>query len=253
MLDDRTLQTWLHELGYYQGRIDGQPGEVTQLALEEMEQAAGLDTTGWSKERKRMAAEQLFLQEHGFPTEIDGLYGRATEEAHAGWIRQSRDGTPADAQIEHQPQVWPRQKDVPAFYGEKGKHQVMLDLPYLMYYDKTPVRRISLHEKVAPSARRVLEKTLAHYGTRVSELGLDKYSGSLNVRQMRGGSAWSMHSWGIAIDFDAGNNALNWDHTRAKLARPECKSFFDFWYEEGWISLGRERDFDWMHVQAARL
>ncbi|MCA1748660.1 MAG: M15 family metallopeptidase [Sphingomonadales bacterium] len=70
---------------------------------------------------------------------------------------------------------------------------------------------------------------------------------------MRGGSSWSMHSWGIAIDFDPANNQLRWGRDRARMAKPAYAPFLNAWESEGWISLGRERNFDWMHVQAARL
>jgi hypothetical protein len=62
-----------------------------------------------------------------------------------------------------------------------------------------------------------------------------------------------MHSWGIAFDFDPDHNQLKWDHTRASFARPEYKKWLDLWEEEGAVSLGRARDYDWMHIQFARL
>ena len=70
---------------------------------------------------------------------------------------------------------------------------------------------------------------------------------------MRGGTQYSMHSWGIAIDFDPERNQLNWGRDRARLAAADCVPFWDIWEAEGWVSLGRARNFDWMHVQAARL
>lgn len=84
-------------------------------------------------------------------------------------------------------------------------------------------------------------------------IGLDLFGGSLNVRKMRGGSAYSMHSWGIAIDFDPERNQLKWGKDRARLAQPDAVPFWLEWEREGWLSLGRARDFDHMHVQAARL
>ncbi len=81
----------------------------------------------------------------------------------------------------------------------------------------------------------------------------DQFGGSLNVRRIRGGKSWSMHSWGIAIDFDPANNQLRWGRDRARFAKPEYEAFWAAWEEEGWVSLGRTRNFDWMHVQAARL
>ena len=70
---------------------------------------------------------------------------------------------------------------------------------------------------------------------------------------MRGGSAWSVHTWGAALDFDPENNQLRWNRSRARFARPEYERWWRFWEEEGFVSLGRARDFDWMHVQAANL
>jgi len=253
MLDERTMQRWLKELGYYTGEIDGMSGETLNTAIAEMAIATGLDITNWDEARRHMAAEQLFLRDHGFATDIDGLYGPATQAAHNAYIIKDTDVDQPEVEIAHQPTTWPRQKDVPAFYGEMGKNQEMIVPPYQMWYGKIPVEHISVHKRVAASAIRAFQNIHAHYGDQVKTLGLDQYSGSLNVRRMRGGSNWSMHSWGIAIDFDAPHNDLNWDHTRARFAKPEYRKFFDCWYAEGWISLGRERDYDWMHVQAARL
>lgn len=57
----------------------------------------------------------------------------------------------------------------------------------------------------------------------------------------------------LAIDFDPERNALKASNKTARLARPDCVEFWKIWESEGWVSLGRTRNFDWMHVQAARL
>ncbi len=82
-------------------------------------------------------------------------------------------------------------------------------------------------------------------------LGIDVFGGSLNVRKMRGGESYSMHSWGIAIDFDPERNALGWNQSKARLAAADAADFWKIWEGEGWVSMGRARDFDWMQVQAA--
>ena len=43
------------------------------------------------------------------------------------------------------------------------------------------------------------------------------------------------------------------EHIRFAFARPEYNMWWKLWEEEGWVSLERQRNFDWMHVQAARL
>jgi hypothetical protein len=107
---------------------------------------------------------------------------------------------------------------------------------------------------VADSASRAFDKILSEYGQEgIKEIGVDIFGGSLNVRRMRGGSRYSMHSWAIAIDFDPERNQLRWNRPKARLSHADCNRFWEIWEAEGWVSLGRARDFDWQHVQAARL
>lgn len=71
---------------------------------------------------------------------------------------------------------------------------------------------------------------------------------------MRGGGKWSMHAWGIAIDYDPERNQLTWGRERAAFSRPEyaaCGGVSG--RKREWVSLGRSKNYDWMHVQAARL
>lgn len=84
------------------------------------------------------------------------------------------------------------------------------------------------------------------------ELGLDIYGGCYNNWAHVGGSKKSMHAWGIAIDLDPDKNALKMDKKTARFARPEYDAFWRIVEDEGGYSLGREKDFDWMHFQFAR-
>jgi hypothetical protein len=153
--------------------------------------------------------------------------------------------------------MWPRQSEVPAYFGRVGENQTQMELPFDMYlaWSKSiRVRKITLHKTVAMSAKLVFEKVAGIYSHKDREaLGLNLFGGSLNVRKMRGGNSYSMHSWGIAIDFDPERNQLNWHRPQARLSHTDAIPFWDAWKEAGWVSLGRERNFDWMHVQAARL
>ncbi len=151
---------------------------------------------------------------------------------------------------------WPRQRECAAFYGTPGTGHKMLDLPYPMRIAWDPhvtIKRITIHKKCADSAKRVLQKVKEHYGMeKIGDLGLDLFGGCYNNRPMRGGRSLSMHAYACAIDFDPARNLLRWDHTRARLARRDAVRFWELWEDEGWVSVGRARDFDWMHVQAAR-
>lgn len=251
MIDNTTLQTWLKETGDYAGEIDGKAGPLTRQAIDSKS-----GHPEWDPARRRLAVEQTFLQVAGLdPGPIDGVVGPRTQAAYERWITITRqtDVVP----LPPSPiTTWPRQRDVSTFYGEMGSNLHLLTVPYPIFYEGKPVKnnQISVHGKVAKSVARVLEKVLKAYGEKeIRKLRLDQYSGSFNIRKMKGGTSWSMHSWAIAIDWDAENNPYAWDHTKAEFARAAYENWWLAWEAEGWLSLGRARDFDWMHVQAARL
>lgn len=156
--------------------------------------------------------------------------------------------------------AWPRQADVRKFYGEPGNPDCtagMADLAYPMviaWDAKQVIRRFRCHKLVEAPMERIFQKTLAHYGeAQIKKLGLNLFGGCYNLRQMRNGSAWSMHSWGIAVDLDPARNALNMKKPKAVFSGSAYDAFWNIVEGEGAISLGRARDFDWMHFQFARL
>lgn len=255
----KDVQTALKRSGFDPGPIDGIVGPKTLLAVKASLLGANVRVRhSWSGARLILAYQQLMMSRVGIDTgDIDGLLGPQTEYAFELWQNHQRDTDAFEEDIRHQPNVWPRQRDVPAFYGERGQHQVLVTVPYPMkiaWNTSKIVTRVSLHEKVAESGARAFVAILAHYGfDKIERLGIDLYSGSLNVRRMRGGEAWSMHSWGIALDFDHTHNQFRWGADKARFAKPEYDAFWNIWESEGWISLGREQNFDWMHIQAARL
>lgn len=221
----------------------------------------------WTQERRILAAKQLVCTRDDIDAgAIDGLMGPATREAFADYAERhggpsaaiaARNAPPPNVPPPAAAASWPRQDEAETFYGTPGASQVRLDLPFAMRIAWDPaktVRRISVHQKVHASAQRAFAKIAAAFDERArAELGIDLFGGCLNVRKMRGGTKWSMHSWGIALDFDPDRNQLRWDSGKARLAGADARRFLDIWEEEGWLSLGRARNFDWMHVQAARL
>lgn len=264
----QALQLALSRLKLYEGKVDGKHGPVTRKAVDAFlkQEIPRTAISKWDDMRREVAAKQIVCRLKGIDVgEIDGLMGPQTREAfdqYAGNAQTRDDIIAANAsdndlappKIEP---VWPLQKDVSKFYGAVGKNQGRVTVPWEMRLawdmDKV-VKTITLHEKVCDSAQRVLERIAdAYTPQQIVELGIDKFGGSLNVRKMRGGNAFSMHSWGIAIDFDPERNQLKWGRDEARLAKPDAELFWRFWEEEGWLPLGRAKNFDWMHVQAARL
>lgn len=271
-LDLKELQRRLSTVTFYApADIDGEYGPKSQGAVQAyLVQQGVAGAQSWRGQRLIIAGAQALCRMDNIDAgPVDGLLGPQTRyalEVYAG--RKSGNTTPETWRdpIEAQPPSvpppaeaanWPRQADVARFYGEMERNQATLKFPYPMRIAWNPSQVVNstlCHEKVRDAAERVLKRVLDHYGiTRIRELHLDLYGGCLNKRPIRGGTAWSMHSWGIAFDFDTERNQLKWDHTQAAFAKPEYRKWFELWEEEGAISLGRTRDFDWMHVQFARL
>jgi hypothetical protein len=106
------------------------------------------------------------------------------------------------------------------------------------------------HRLAHDKFKAVFTEILQVYGyERIVELGIDLFGGCFNFRAMRGGTAPSRHSWGIAIDLDPERNQLKETSKTARFARPEYKKMIDIFYKHGFISLGREKNFDWMHFE----
>jgi len=153
---------------------------------------------------------------------------------------------------------WPTEAQCPKFYGPKGENQTSIALPFPMVldWDKTKtIRTMTCHEKVAAPMTRIFQNLLSHYGLeKLRELGIDQFGGCLNVRLKRGSkSSWSIHSWGCAVDLDPDRNGLRETSKTARFARPEYLPMWKIIEGEGAVSLGRARNFDWMHWQFARL
>lgn len=130
---------------------------------------------------------------------------------------------------------------------------ITIDLPYPMRLawdtDKS-VNKISCHKDMALSLLAIFNDLLAFYGLeKIQELGIDLYGGCFAFRNMRGGSEWSVHAWGLAIDLDPARNKLKETSRTARFARPEYKPMIDIFYKHGFVSLGREANYDWMHFQ----
>ena len=130
---------------------------------------------------------------------------------------------------------------------------VKIKLPYPMRiaWDlDSSVNTMMCHKLVADNFTAVFNELLAVYGyNKIKELGIDLFGGCFNYRKMRGGNALSMHSYGLAVDLDPARNLLKESSKTARFARPEYKQMIDIFYKHGFISLGREKNFDWMHFQ----
>jgi hypothetical protein len=265
MMEKNTIkfvQQVLKQKRLYDGAIDGIAGPITINALNLLDDLSA----DWPPERKLTGCIQLFSKENNIdPGPVDGFWGPRTQYAYDLLKNTLSEGKkkalfrPGEISPIN-PNNWPTQADerfLVDYYGPVGENQVRIQLPYphkLSWDTDTMVNSYFCHSKVHDSLLRLLTKVKEHYGIKeIKRLRLDLWGGCLNVRDMRGGTRYSMHSWGIAVDYDPDRNRLQWGMDRAAFARPEYNDWWQFWEEEGWISLGRARNFDWMHVQAATL
>ena len=259
-ISDRDKQRVLAAAGYYEGEIDGIVGPKTRSAAATL-LTAEFGEVGWIRDRMIIAATQVALKRLGHdPGDIDGFVGPRTQYALESWKHQSVHGSPLSENWRPDDHVWPDQRDMTKFYGRPGGPQctagkVTPPFPMIIAWNRRQtISHFSCHEMVADSAERVYRKIFSAYSVEdISRLGFDLFGGCYNYRKKRGGSTLSTHAYGAAIDTDPERNQLRWGRDRAFLASHECEEFWRIWESEGWVSLGRALNFDWMHVQAARL
>jgi hypothetical protein len=191
--------------------------------------------------------EKIRLIQARVGVEADGIIGPRTLEALMMALK-----------IEERP-VWPSQAAVRAgksIFGQPGDESQLVSIrpPYPLFYEGREVKSIRVHEKIAAHVEAALAEVLDTYGLgAIKRLGLDQYSGSYNYRAASGSAALSMHAWGIALDFSEEQNGLKVGAPEASLSRPECRRWWEIWERHGAVSLGRARNYDWMHIQFATL
>lgn len=154
----------------------------------------------------------------------------------------------------------PRERDVPQVFGPAAgaactAGRCILPFAFPLAWDEAQkVQSFACHTLVASHLTSIFAQAATQYGEAdFRRLRLDRFGGCFNHRAKRGGASLSMHSWGIAVDLDPLRNQLRWTHDRASFAGPDYLAFWKIVEAHGAISLGRVRDFDWMHFQFAAL
>lgn len=266
------VQRLMSAAGYYRSGLDGVIGRAHRTAVDKiLANNASLLSAGherWTADRRSVAAGQVILDRAGFePGNIDGYTGHNTTEAMAAYDFEKLHGQRevvervaiADrfaARINRP--SFPHQRDVARFYGSPGpsveQKLVRVTPPFrtvLAWAPQTRLSSIRIHEKCTDSLDGILQDVYRTYGDRIPELGLDLFGGSYNHRKMRGGSSWSMHAYGCAIDWHPQPNGLRTPCPQALFCRPEYRDMLDIYEAHGWTCAIRAWGKDAMHFQAA--
>lgn len=126
-----------------------------------------------------------------------------------------------------------------------------LPFPFPLAWDGTQkIKSFACHRLLGDVLTSIFAEAVKAYGAADMEsLGLTQFGGCFNHRLMRGGSSWSVHSWGAAVDLDPARNQLKWGSDQAIFARPAYDRWWGIVEAHGAFSLGRRKNYDWMHFQ----
>ena len=137
--------------------------------------------------------------------------------------------------------------------NQSGTYLAYAKIPFpltIAWDHSQTVSRIRCHKLVVNSVENIFQDILNTYGLKkINALGINLFGGCFNYRAMRGGSSWSRHAWGTAIDLDPARNQLHQQGDSAQFARKEYSKMIDIFETHGWLSLGRLKNYDWMHFE----
>jgi hypothetical protein len=162
-------------------------------------------------------------------------------------------------------QNWPKPdyQSMKAFYGAPGTESnlVRVTFPYKMrLYERGAATNVSghrVHKKCADSLVAILNDLLKEFGEDgIKEHGLDVFGGIYNFRKSRGGSSYSKHAWGAAIDLNPNENRNKQKWSASKMGSPGYANMpvaaVEIFEKHGWKSGGRAWGRDAMHFQATQ-
>jgi hypothetical protein len=146
------------------------------------------------------------------------------------------------------------QASLKKFYGDPGrgdveKRLVPIDVSGLgIKYSGKPVTRMNVHERCASSLLAAL-KAVAALPDSDGRWVLKEYAGVYNHRPMRGGTSWSLHAYGAAIDLAPDTNGL---HAHWPTAANMPIEVMEEFARHGWKSAGAFWSRDAMHQEATQ-
>lgn len=129
-----------------------------------------------------------------------------------------------------------------------------IPFPLVIAWDTSvTVTRIRCHKLEVANVEAIFNEILKVYGLdKIKALNIHLFGGCFNYRAIRGGSSWSRHAWGTAIDLDPARNQLHQQGDSAQFAKKEYTAMLNIFESHGWLSLGRLSNYDWMHFEVGK-
>lgn len=183
---------------------------------------------------------QQRINDAGFPLAVDRFWGPKSIAACQAYLRS----------LMPKPNPWPKPANVRAFYGEPGDEDqlVSITFPFPMFYGGKLVTKTRCHRKIAAALLRVLKAIgEKHFANRGVMEEAEDYGGCFNFRQKRGGTSWSLHAFGAAIDLDADDNTFR-DSWPLQADMP--LEIMEEFAREGFKAAGAFWGYDAMHMEA---
>lgn len=187
-----------------------------------------------------MTKSQIITLQERIGTKPDGIWGDVSTAACQRHLRA----------LMPTPHPWPTgdESSVIRRFGEPGDEEQLVNLPVIglgVKYAGKPVRTIRCHRLVSDSLLAAITEIAASPAAWI----LAEYAGCFNFRPMRGGSRYSKHAWGIAVDFAPDTNGLRTHWPRAASMPIEVMEAFA---RQGWLAAGAFWSSDAMHFETTR-
>jgi len=143
-----------------------------------------------------MTATQIIELQKRVGTTPDGFWGPKSTDACQRHLRSMMPS----------PNPWPKssQSELTKFFGAPGDESQLTNLSVTglgVKYDGKSVKTIRCNHRISLSLLYILEELAGSHPEILAD-----YNGCYNFRKMRGGSSYSLHAYGAAIDFCAGTN-----------------------------------------------
>lgn len=187
-----------------------------------------------------MTRSEIIAMQTRIGTTPDGFWGpKSIAACQAHLFRLMREAKP-----------WPRAnaRELADFFGVPGDESQLVAIPVqdlgVEYYG-APVKTIRVNKHAAASLGRILVEISKSPHAHL----LKEFAGVFNFRKKRGGSSYSLHAYGAAIDLDPGQNSFR-DSWPIRSTMP--LEVMEIFAREGWKSAGAWWGYDAMHFEATR-